>query len=110
MPLSPLLAKRLRYYGLFRPLAALPLPLAYRLAGRIGRIDGRRQEGARAAIKRGLAAAFPQVPPAERAHWVERHFVMRAREILDVFTMSARTPANSTRLLRLQPGSLEVLQ
>jgi lauroyl/myristoyl acyltransferase len=106
---NPLLAKNLRYYGLFRPLAGLPLPLAYGAAGLIGRFDCRRNAAARAAVERGLQQAFPDLARVERVVWTRRYFEMLAREMLDVFTMPARTPVNSERLLRLRRGSLEVL-
>ncbi len=104
------LAKRLRYHGLFRPLAALPPPLAYRVAGLIGHLDCRRNAAARAAIDQGLARAFPELPESVRGSWVREYFAMLARETLDTFTMPARTPTNSDGLLRLRPGSLEVLR
>ncbi len=108
--MNPALARRLRYYGLFRPLAALPLPLAYGTAGLIGRCDAYRNAPARAAVHKGLVQAFPRRSVAELDDWTRRYFQMLAREQLDTFTMPARTPANSERLLGLRPGSLDVLR
>lgn len=108
--MNPELARLLRYYGLLRPLAALPLPLAYRAAGLIGRCDAYCNAPARAAVRKGLVQAFPRRPATELDDWTRRYFQMLAREQLDTFTMPVRTPANSERLLRLRAGSLELLR
>lgn len=108
--MNSVLTRRLRYYGLFRPLAALPLPVAYRAAGLIGRCDARYNAPARAAVRKGLAQAFPRRPAVELDDWTRRYFQMLAREQLDTFTMPVRTPANSADLLGLRAGSLELLR
>lgn len=104
------LGRWLRYYALFRPLAQLPLPLAYRAAGLLGRSDYHRQAAVRTAIANSLRRVLPPPDETTLQHWLQNYFAMLARETLDVFTMAARTPANSRSLLRLRPGSLAVLR
>lgn len=105
------ISKRLRYYGVFRPLAQLPLPLAYRAATAVGRYDAWRQKSsARRAIATGLRRAFPQPAAAVLCQWSTAHMTMLAREVLDVFVMSKLTPASGNRLLNLHPDALATLR
>lgn len=96
----------LRYHAVLRPLAFLPLPLAYRAAGLLGGYDARRQANALTVI----AAAMQRVlPDSVQPRDARRYFSLMARESLDVFTMPRLAPGE-TRLARLAPGSLEILQ
>ena len=99
------LALWLRYYAVFRPLARLPLPLAYRCAGQIGRLDCRRQDVARHYIANGMEALLPRY----QEDYLPAYFGMLAREALDAFVMARLNPQRARQLLQLSPGSLEVL-
>lgn len=102
--------KWLRYYLLFRPLAALPFPLAYRAANLIGDIDCRRDHGARRAVTEGLVRIFPQLrDDTERLQGMLRnHFRMKARELMDVFTMPRFNRDNVGSVIRIE--GLDVLR
>ncbi len=100
----------LRYHCLFRPLAQLPLAPAYYGAGLVGGWDCRYRATARSVVACGLRRIFPDIDEAVLQHWLRQYFGMLARETLDVFTMPARTSANSHPLLELKPGSQHVLQ
>lgn len=102
------LLKWLRYYALFRPLAALPAPLAYRGADLIGRGDRRRRQAAATAVADGLRRALPQLDEVELERVLRAHFVMLARELTDAFYIRRARPA--ARLARLAPGSLAALR
>lgn len=105
------LAKWLRYYGVFTPLARLPFPWAYRSAGLIGRYDRWRNANARLAIAMGLKKGFPQeaANPQTLNRWLAGYFGMMARETMDVFCMPRLNRDNVDRVARLRPESLDVL-
>lgn len=110
--IDPQTRKWLRLYGLFQPLSRLPLALAYRAAGAIGRHDFRHLHDARTAIGNGLDSAFPHLAadPALRKDWIQRHFTMMSREIMDTFVMERLHPGNSQQLVQLDPASLALMQ
>jgi len=105
---APTWQRWLRYQTLFRPLGVLPLPLAYRGAGWIGRWDGR-DPALRTLIGNGLRRVFPVQTrePATLDTWVDGYFRMMARETLDVYTMP-RVHRDS-HLVDLHPQALAVL-
>ena len=105
-----LLSRWLRYYALFRPLALLPAPSAYRAAAAIGRREGLHSLAMRQTVAAGMRQLFPAADEKEMERWLDNHFAMLARETLDVFVMPRLTPANSRPLLRLAPGALTLLQ
>lgn len=100
----------MRYHGLFRPLARLPQPLAYRGAALIGDLDYR-SVILRSVIADGLRRALPEetADPAVLNAWVRGYCRMMARETLDVFTMPRVHRGDNPGLVSLRPESLEVL-
>jgi len=100
----------LRYYALFGNIARLPLPLAYRIASRIGRYDYQHQAVARDYIQAGMQAILPpqSADPQRFERYTQQYFSLLGREILDTFVMARLNPKRQS-LLRLAPGSLEVL-
>lgn len=110
--IDPQTRKWLRLYGLFQPLSRLPLGLAYRAADAIGRHDFRHLHDARTAIGNGLDSAFPRLAadPALRKDWIQRHFTMMSREIMDTFVMERLHAGNSQQLVRLDPAALALMR
>ena len=62
------LAKWLRYNAVFKPLASLPMSLAYRGASLVGRYDSQYQRAARALIAANMQKALPQQMYAKRSY------------------------------------------
>lgn len=107
--------KWLRYNALFRPLAVLPPPLAYRAAARIGLRAGR--AAAQAPTRTALAAVFRRLFAERLANtgegevllrrWLDNFFIMQAYETLDVFVAPK---AGGAGLVTVEPQSLALLR
>lgn len=90
--------KALRLRWLFPVLARLPMPLAYRLAGAVGRLDARRQPE----LAASLCAAVDRVLPGQVRGGVEDYFAMLAMETLDACFLPRMTAANVRDWVRLE--------
>ncbi len=88
------------------------MPMAYGLAAGVGRLDYWRCPAARRAIARGMGQAFPDLldHPDRQALWLQRHFALLAREVLDVYTMGRLTKGSPQYLMRLDPDALALLR
>ena len=94
----------LRYNAVLRPLASLPMPLAYRLASQLGRYDQWRQPGPRGAIGHALGLMQGQLHDGRGegvAQWTRSYFAMMARETLDVFNLPRLDRTNIASLVSL---------
>jgi len=75
----------LRYRFTFPLLGRLPDGLAYRLASAHGRFQAPAQAAERAAFRQQMRRVFPGRPEPELQNWLNYHFGMVHREILDTW-------------------------
>ena len=84
-PANPLHSLALRYRFTFPLLARLPSRLAYRLATAHAKLQVRAHLGDRAVFQQQMRRVFPGRPEAEVQRWLDYHFGMVHREILDTW-------------------------
>ncbi len=86
-------AKAARLLCLFRLLSIFPLPVAYRLAGLVGRLDAAFGNAYLSAIASGMSRVRTDcfaLPPYRIAGHVSMHSMMMAREVIDAYITGRR--------------------